>query len=135
MGIFIINDDSINKAWSGENGYCFSMKDYTLKNVNDIADADINDGFAKSQLMISNGYIPYVKVSDVEIMRAYINSINNKKLAANFEKVSDTDYVETFWKYSNAYPEIFNGYGDFEHKYVKNKIAEWCRENGIEYKE
>ena len=135
MGIFIINDDSINKAWSGENGYCFSMKDYTLKNVNDIADPDINDGFAKSQLMISNGYIPYVKVSDVEIMRAYISSINNKKLAANFEKVSDADYVDTFWKYSNAYPEICNGYGDFEHKYVKNKITEWCRENGIEYKE
>ena len=78
MGIFIINDDSINKAWSGENGYCFSMKDYTLKDVNDIADSDIDDGFAKSQLMISNGYIPYVKVSDVEIMRAYISSINNK---------------------------------------------------------
>ena len=75
MGIFIINDDSINKAWSGENGYCFSMKDYTLKNVDDIADPDINDGFAKSQLMISNGYIPDDNGYWLEAVKELYNAI------------------------------------------------------------
>ena len=84
--------------------------------------------------MVTLGYIPYVTVNDVEIMRAFIETINNKKLKGVFEKVEDKDYVETFWKYCNIYPEIRDSYGDFEHNFVKNKIVDWCKENGINYK-
>lgn len=133
MDIFEITDDSVNKAWAGSDGYCFSMKDYTLKNVSELWDNDIPDNVSKSQIMVTLGYVPYVTVTDVEIMRAFIDTINNKKLKGNFEKVEDNDYVETFWKYCNIYPEISNDYGDFEHKYVKDKIVDWCKENGINY--
>ncbi len=134
MDIFEITDDAVNKAWSGTDGYCFSMKDYNLKNVSEFADGNIPDNVSKSQLMFTLGCIPYVTVNDVEIMRAFINDIDNKKLKSVFEKVEDKDYVETFWKYCNIYPEIRDRYGDFEHNFVKSKIVEWCEENGINYK-
>lgn len=134
MDIFEITDDSVNKAWSGTDGYCFSMYDYTLKNMSELADNNIPDNVSKSQIMVTLGYVPYVTVNDVEIMRAFIETINNKKLKGVFEKVEDKDYVETFWKYCNIYPEIRDSYGDFEHNFVKNKIVDWCKENGINYK-
>lgn len=119
MDIFEITDDSVNKAWSGTDGYCFSMNDYTLKNMSELADNNIPDNVSKSQIMVTLGYVPYVTVNDVEIMRAFIETINNKKLKGVFEKVEDKDYVETFWKYCNIYPEIRDSYGDFEHNFVK----------------
>ena len=51
MDIFEITDDSVNKAWAGSDGYCFSMKDYTLKNVSELWDNDIPDNVSKSQII------------------------------------------------------------------------------------
>lgn len=133
MNVFEITDDSVNKAWSGADSYYFSMNDYSIKDASELADNDIPDNVSKSQIMVTLGYIPYVAVNDIEIMRAFIENINNKKLKTVFEKVEDKDYVETFWKYCNIYPEIRDSYGDFEHSFVKNKIVDWCKENGINY--
>ena len=53
MDIFEITDDSVNKAWSGTDGYCFSMNDYTLKNMSELADNNIPDNVSIKARIIS----------------------------------------------------------------------------------
>lgn len=132
MKIFELNKDALRKAWSSAGQYWFSLKDYKIKNVTTLAQLDLPDNVVDSSYYVSLGYIPYVSVTNVEVMRAYVQTISNKKLKDVLSKISDEEYVESFWKYMDIYPEL-SGYNDFEDTYVLEKAKAWCEENAIKY--
>ncbi len=133
MQIFELDEDALRKGWGGSNQFWFSLRDYIVRDVSDMAEMQSSDGFSQSAYFVSLGYIPYFVVTNEEVMRAYINSIDNGKLKTAFSKIDDKNYVESFWKYFNAYPDLANGFNEFENKYVMNKAVRWCEENGINY--
>lgn len=49
------------------------------------------------------------------------------------EKLSGNEYIDTFWKYFNAYSSISEGFDEFENKFVIDKVKDWCEANSIEY--
>lgn len=133
MKIFELNKDALRKAWSSAEQYWFSLQDYKIKDASTLAEIERPESVSNSAYYVSLGYIPYVTVSNVEVMRAFAQTISNKKLKENLAKISDEEYVEAFWKYLNVYPELSNGYNDFEDTYVLEKAKAWCEENAIEY--
>ena len=98
-----------------------------------MAQIDRPDQISQSAYFVSIGYIPYFTVSNEEVMRAYVDTLSNPKLKTALSKIDDNDYVESFWKYYNVYPQLFDGFEDFQHEYALNKAKKWCEENSINY--
>lgn len=133
MQDFEINTCSLECVWKNKGQYWYSASKGKLVDVDAFADIVFPPNTTKSQYYISLGYIPYVSVSETEIIRAYASTIKNKRLAGVLGSIEDGELSDTFWKYYNAYSEISEGYSEFEEKYVKNKLISWCDENGIKY--
>lgn len=133
MKVFKINEESLRKCWGGADQYWFSLSQYRICDVSSLAEMDKPEQISQSAYFVSLGYIPYVIVSDREIMQAYVNTLTNEKLKSALSKIGTDDYVETFWKYFNVYPQLSDGWEDFEQKYILDKTEKWCSENGIRY--
>ena len=50
-----------------------------------------------------------------------------------FQLAAGNEYIDTFWKYFNAYSSISEGFDEFENKFVIDKVKDWCEANSIEY--
>ena len=61
------------------------------------------------------------------VHQAYIKFLDNKKVSAVLEKLKGNEYIDTFWKYFNAYSSISEGFDEFENKFVLEKAEEWCK--------
>ena len=92
------------------------------------------DDMGQTEFYVSMGIIPFVSVSNEEIMRAFVKTKGSAKLNAVLQKVHSEDFIETFWKYFNAYPELKEGLDEFANDFIINKVSEWCEENNINYK-
>ena len=88
---------------------------------------------ADTEDLMVNGFIPFLTISNEEVIRAYIKFLDNKKVSAVLEKLSGNEYIDTFWKYFNAYSSISEGFDEFENKFVIDKVKDWCEANSIEY--
>ncbi len=123
----VLNPQTLRYAWGSSTEYWFSRIDYSIYNVYDLPSQDHSK-------LVENGFIPFLTISNEEVIRSYIKSLNNKKVADVFDKLSSYDCVETFWKYFNAYSDISSGFDSFENEYVQKKVIDWCEENGVNYK-
>lgn len=132
MKVFEINKDALSKCWESHHKW-FSKIDYTIKGSKELSQIEKPEDIPQSTYLISIGFIPYVSVCDVEVMRAYCETIENAKLKGVLSKIDENQFEEDFWKYCNIYPEMAEGYSQFEDTYVINKIKNWCIDNGIEY--
>ena len=133
MKPFVLNDDALRKGWGGIGQYWFSLKDYTIKDVAELAHLERPEHISQSAYFVSIGYIPYFVVSDEEVMHSYVDTLTNQKLQAALSKIDEDDYVESFWKYFNVYTQLSEGWQEFEDAYVLEKAQTWCKENAIEY--
>lgn len=133
MNTFELDKDALRKAWGGEDQYWFSLNSYKVKEAHDISQDARGEQISQSAYFVSIGYIPYFTVSNEEVMRAFVESLTNNKLKLALSKIDSENYVESFWKYFNIYPEMSEGYNDFEDSYVLEKAKKWCNENGINY--
>ncbi len=133
METFHLNKETLRKGWGGVNQYWFSLKDYSVKDVAALAQIEKPEHISQASYFVSLGYIPYFVVSNEEVMRAYVATLDNEKLKNAFSKIESEDYVETFWKYFNVYPQLSNGWEEFEDNYVLEKAEKWCVENNINY--
>ena len=133
MEAFELNRDALRKGWGGVDQYWFSLKDYTVKDVAALAQLEKPEHISQSAYFVSLGYIPYFVVTNEEVMRAYVETLTNEKLKAALSKIDEDDYVESFWKYFNVYPQLSEGWQKFEDSYVLEKAKTWCKENQIEY--
>ncbi|MCD7722607.1 MAG: hypothetical protein LUH82_01460 [Clostridiales bacterium] len=130
----VINEKVMKKCGGGSAEYWFSYKDYTIRNIRDFNTADKPDDVGQIEYFVSLGIIPFITISNEEIMRAFVKSKGSDKLNAVLDKVKSEQFIDTFWKYFNAYPEFKEeGLVEFSRKYIADKIALWCSENNIEY--
>jgi hypothetical protein len=123
----VLTEENLRFAWGSTTEYWFSRTDYSIHKYTDLPVEDYTK-------LVELGFIPFLTISNEEVIRAYIKSINNPKVAARFDKLSSYDCVEKFWKYFNAYKDISAGFDDFENKYVTQKVIDWCEENAVNYK-
>ena len=133
MEEFIIDEHSQKLVWNNRGQYWYSPKNGKIINSNELTEIEIPADITQSQYLISKGYIPYTAVREEEIIHAYTSSLSNKKLASAINSIDSKNISDTFWKYHNAYPEISNGYTEFEQDYVRKKLISWCEENGIKF--
>ncbi|MDE5985287.1 MAG: hypothetical protein K2H13_08545 [Eubacterium sp.] len=123
----VLTPENLRYAWGSTTEYWFSRTDYSIYKNSELPCED-------QARLFELGFIPFLTISNEEVIRAYISSLNNPKVAAKFEGLSTYDCVEIFWKYFNAYKDISAGFDSFENEYVMKKVTDWCNENGVQYK-
>ena len=128
-----LSKEVLRKAWSLPEQYWLSLSTFKVVDYSVLSELDRPEEISETAYFISVGYIPFFTVSNEEVMKAYVETIENKKLKEAFSKISEENYVESFWKYFKIYPEIFEGYNSFEDSFVLEKAKKWCAENGIDY--
>lgn len=77
--------------------------------------------------------IIFPAVTSLEAQKAYVKSLNNRRLNNIFNRLSDEEYSNVFWEYFDDGWQELGKYYKFEEKYRLNRIAEWCDENYIPY--
>lgn len=130
----IINGEMLQKCGGGSSEYWFCYKDYTIKNISELNTGEKPDDMGQTEYYISIGLIPFITVSNEEIMREFVRINGSVKLNGIFDKVDTDDFIETFWKYYNAYPELKEGLNEFSDEYLTKKLCSWCEENNINYR-
>ena len=134
MNPFILDENSLKKGWGDEEQYWFSLDSYEIINHYEFAEHDRPEDMDEHEFMRSMGYIPYFRVSRIELAKAYIEAVASDKLKAKLDAVeNDGDYIESFWKYFNAYPHLSEGYEEFQNNYLIKKAINWCDKNDIEF--
>lgn len=133
MKTFELNSDSLHKAWGGADQFWFSLNDYSIRDASYLSELECPQTDSQSAYFTSLGLIPYLHITNEEVMRSFVNGISNKKLRDALSKIDESNYVESFWKYYNIYPQLSEGYSEYEEKYVLDKAVAWCEENSINY--
>lgn len=123
----VLTPENLRYAWGSTTEYWFSRTDYSIHKNTDLPCEDYTK-------LVELGFVPFITISNEEVIRAYINSLNNPKVSSKFDGLSSYDCVEVFWKYFNAYKDISDGFDAFENEYVMKRVTDWCDENGVEYK-
>lgn len=122
----ILNAENLRFAWGSTTEYWFSRTNYSIVSNTELPVDD-------QSKLIELGYIPFITVSNEEVIRAYIKSLDNPKLSLKFDGISGEECIEKFWKIFNAYKDVSSGFDEFENNYVKNKVVNWCEENAVNY--
>ena len=110
----LLDEMTLRFVWGSSGEYWYSRIDSQIHSSAELECADTED-------LMANGF------------RAYIKFLDNKKVSAVLEKLSGNEYIDTFWKYFNAYSSISEGFDEFENKFVIDKVKDWCEANSIEY--
>lgn len=129
----VIDDELLQKCGGGSSEYWFCYGDYTIKNISELDDMEKPDYVGQTAYYVSLGLIPFISVSNEEIMRAFVKQRGSAKLNGILQKVHSDHFIETFWKYFNVYPELKEGLNEFAQKFLIDKLCEWCKENNINY--
>ena len=122
----LLDEMTLRFVWGSSGEYWYSRIDSQIHSSAELECADTED-------LMANGFIPFLTISIEEVIRAYIKFLDNKKVSAVLEKLSGNEYIDTFWKYFNAYSSISEGFDEFENKFVIDKVKDWCEANSIEY--
>lgn len=122
----LLDEMTLRFVWGSSGEYWYSRIDSQIHSSAELECADTED-------LMANGFIPFLTISNEEVIRAYIKFLDNKKVSAVLEKLSGNEYIDTFWKYFNAYSSIREGFDEFENKFVIDKVKDWCEANSIEY--
>ena len=122
----LLDEMTLRFVWGSSGEYWYSRIDSQIHSSAELECADTED-------LMDNGFIPFLTISNEEVIRAYIKFLDNKKVSAVLDKLSGNEYIDTFWKYFNAYSSISEGFDEFENKFVLDKVKDWCEANSIEY--
>lgn len=133
MNTFVIDEDAIKKAWGAEGQYWFSFIDYSIVEDFNLMSYELPDGMSNEEFFRLKDVIPYLNVKRYQLAKAYVMSLDNKKIKSKFETLEENQIVEYFWKYFHVYPDIFNGFEKFQNDYIVSALKGWCDENKINY--
>ena len=75
----------------------------------------------------------FPSVTRLEAQKAYIRSLDDKKLNRIFSDLDDKEYFDTFWNVFDDGGEKLVSFEKFERRYRLRKITDWCDENIIPY--
>ena len=109
MKTFEVDNALLQKGWGADGQYWFSLNDYSVKEHSAFAHYDRPHEMTEEAFMLTLGFIPYFRVQRIELAKAYVATVSNRKLQEALAKIDDEHYIEAFWKYFNAYPEVFAG--------------------------
>jgi len=116
--ILKINADIIRKAYATEGEILFDPCTYEFHR--------------KSETSLPEYVLPFPSVSETEMQRAYINTLNHRRLREHFSRLSDAECSAEFWCFYENSP-LLPCFEDFEQQYQLEKIKIWCDENQIAY--
>ena len=122
----LLDEMTLRFVWGSSGEYWYSRIDSQIHSSAELECADTED-------LMANGFIPFLTISNEEVIRAYIKFLDHKKVSAVLEKLSGNEDIDTFWKDFNAYSSISEGFDEFENKFVIDKVKDWCEANSIEY--
>lgn len=131
--VFELDAEALQKGWGDEGQYWFSLRSYIPRDITHTADIERPENMSESEFLLSIGYIPYFRVRRIELAKAYIEAVGSNKLKEKLASVPDEQYIETFWKYFNAYKHLSEGYEEFQNNYLIKKAIDWCEENNIKF--
>lgn len=75
----------------------------------------------------------YPFASRLDVQKAYIKFLKDKKLESEFSRLDDNDYWNTFWKRFDDGGQKLADYNKFEDFYRIKMIVDWCENNSIPY--
>ena len=124
--IFIIDEEIYNKThyclYEPLNDIRFYF-DYANYNLWDVADIENVEGM-----------IPFVRIREVDVMKEFIVSLNDRKLLSKFTPLSDKEFWHQFWKCFDDDSVKSERWGEYDRNFRMDSIVKWCKENGIAYK-
>lgn len=133
MSVFQIDKDILKKVWDSSGEQFYSVSGGKLFNACEFSDIDRPENVSQTQYFMQIGYIPFVSITNDELLRAYAGTLKNEKIKNALNEVDDDKFSDTFWKYFNLYPELLDEYKKFEESFVLSKVESWCNDNGIKY--
>ena len=83
-------------------------------------------------------YIPLSLIPDLTVLREYIKSTNDKKIQQTFKNTTDSDLSDEFYRFFHSSPQysfLLTDYNNFRTKFAKECLINWCKKNGIPYKD
>ena len=134
MKTFVIDSESLKKAWGADSQYWIKLSDYSILEDFSVIQLVVPDGFNKDDILDYTGIIPFYNIKRHELARAYVKTIDNAKLQEKFDNLEDCDVVEYFWKCCHVYPDLFDRIESFQREYILNGLIKWCEEHEINYK-
>ncbi|MBQ9531946.1 MAG: hypothetical protein IJR70_07720 [Eubacterium sp.] len=133
MATFVIDNEALKKGWGAEGQYWFSFIDYSIVEDFDLMHIEVPENIEKEEFFRLKDIIPYANVKRYELAKAYIDTLDNKKIKLKFDSLENEEIVEYFWKYFHIYPDLFDGFGDFQTEYLLNVVKNWCGKHNINY--
>lgn len=124
--IFIIDGEIYNKTHYSSYEPLKDIRfyfDYTNYNLWDVTDIENPEGM-----------VPFIRIREVDVMKAFVISLNNKQLLSKFNSIPDKEIWEQFWKYFDDDSIKSERWSEFDRNYRIEFIVKWCKENGIAYK-
>lgn len=77
--------------------------------------------------------VVFPAISQIEIMKEYINRLNSAKIKQQFSNLNDKEFSEEFWNCFDDGSERLIDFRSFEEYYRYSRIIDWCNENNIAY--
>ena len=124
--LFVIDDEIYAKTY-----YCLYEPLNDIKFYFDYADCRLWDA---ADIKNAEGMVPFIRIREVDVMRAYIGSLNNRNLSSIFDPLPDKEAWSKFCVYFDDDGIESERWGKFERNYRIERLVEWCKENGIAYK-
>ena len=77
--------------------------------------------------------IEFPKVREIDVQRAYVNSLNDRALSNRFKHLTDEEFWREFWNTFDDGGLRLANYRAYEEAFYKETVKLWCRDNGIAY--
>lgn len=116
--ILKLDADTIRKAYAPEGEILFDPYTYEFHR--------------NSESNLPEYLLEFPSVPTPEAQRAYINTLNHRRLREHFARLSDSECSAEFWNLYENHP-YWPCFEDFEQSYQLEKIKLWCDENQIAY--
>ena len=81
----LLDEMTLRFVWGSSGEYWYSRIDSQIHSSAELECADTED-------LMANGFIPFLTISNEEVIRAYIKFLDNKKVSAVLEKLSGNEY-------------------------------------------
>lgn len=133
--ILEINEDLYRYTWALEMIMDESRLKVIYKHVTYVFDVDSFIVCRKdsSEAEAVEKYIVFPAIERVDAQRAYVSSLNNKRLNNAFGNLDDNEFFDKFWNYFDDGGQKLRDFEMFEEYYRIKRIVEWCEENAIPY--
>ncbi len=75
--------------------------------------------------------IEFPKIRQVDVQRAYVESLNDRSILGQFRNLTDEQFWKTFWVIFDDDGIRSARFREFERAYCLQTVIAWCNDNGI----